>query len=376
MSAIEITPFEQTEIDVLLDFQRKVYADDPNWVPPLDAWVKKRLDPDSGFFKEAELTLLAARRDSEVVGTISVLRDKKRERLKGEKIGYFGFFETIDDPEVSAALLAEAERRARGFGAEMLRGPRNLSRVEEVGTLVEGFDKPPPMLAAHQPAYYAEHIEAAGYAPHHDTLAYDISLREPDGSFKQLPEKLERKAAEVDIPGLVTRPLRWRTVRKDLIAAHEVFVEGFRDVPDNTPMPRGQFVSIAGVGIVLSKRDMLQLGFVDGKPAGFALCFPELNEAIRAADGKLLWKGFPGILGALPKVKTASFKLLGVLPEYRKHGLHAFMIREAIAAIQSAGYERLEASLVDGRNVKMRKIVEESGMEIYKRYRTYEKKLA
>lgn len=376
MSSIVVAPV-RTEQDrrSFFELPYRIYADDRRWVPPLDAWLKRRLSPKSKFFRAAEIDLYLARRGEEIVGTVSVLRDHRHEQHTGEKAVFFGFFETIDDPEVARALIDRVSEQGRAVGAEILRGPRNLSRVEEIGVLIEGFDTPQPMLAGHSPRYYQSLLEGLGLRTHHDVLAYDIEVYDEQGQERPLPEKLEVKAAQVDIPGLEVRPATRLGLSQDLRIAHEVFVEAFRDVPDNTPMPLEEFVTLGRIGILLSSRRMLQLATVNGKTAGFALCFPELNEALARARGRLFPVGWARILNGLRQRHTASFKLIGVVPEYRKSGLHALMIKRAVEGIKEARYRRLEASLVDARNKPSRAVVEGAGMEIYRRYRMYERSL-
>ena len=140
-------------------------------------------------------------------------------------------------------------------------------------------------------------------------------------------------------------------------------------------MPREQFLSVGLAFLVATNRHMLQIATVNGKPAGFALCFPELHGALIHGNGKLGFKGVIKIALGLRKMDTASFKLLGVLPEYRGTGIHALLIRQTIDGVRDAGYKRLEASLVDERNGPMRHIVESAGMTVYKRFRVYDRGL-
>jgi GNAT superfamily N-acetyltransferase len=363
------------DLERLLALQTRLYADDAFWVPPLRVWIRRRLSARNPFFEDASLRLWLAFRGNEAVGSISALRDQKHEEVRGEKVAFFGFFETEDDPEVAGALLDVARGQARLWGCKMLRGPRNLSRVEETGLLVEGFDTSPPMLAGHHPPWYRTLIEAHGFVPHHDVLAYDIALFDEKGRPKPLPARLEEKAARVNIPGLEIRPASMLHLRRGLDLAHEVFVDAFRDVPENTPMSRRQFVNLGRAFLFFTDRRLLQLATVDGRAAGFALCFPELNEALRYVDGRLFPTGWLRFLRALPWIRTASFKLIGVLPEHRSSGLHALLIQHVVQGIRQAGFQRLEGSLIDERNLRMRRIVEQAGMEVYRRYRIYEQEV-
>ena len=273
---------------------------------------------------------------------------------------------------MARARLVRAAEEARTFGSEILRGPRNLSRVEEIGLLVQGRGRP-PMLAGHSAAYYPALVEAEGFEPHHDVLAYDTPLYDAEGEPRSLPPDLDAKARAVDLPGLEVRPTRWTRITRDLTLAHEVFVEAFRDVPDNTPMPLGQWLAIGRSMLALSNRHMLQRARGDGWAAGFARCFPDVTEAGVAARGRLLPLGWLRAFRARKHIRTASFKLIGVLPEYRSSGLHALMIERAVFGARDAGYSRLEASLVDARNGRMRSVIEGAGMNVYRRYRIYER---
>ena len=374
MPELRITEVDtRRDLEALLRFPIQVYRQDPHWVPPLRAWLRRRLSKRNPFFEDASLKLWIARRGSQVVGTISALRDQRHEQLRGEPTAFFGFFESLDDPAIARALLGTASRQAHRWGASLLRGPRNLSRVEEVGVLVQGFDSAPPMLAGHHPPYYQRLLEDEGFTLHHDVLAYDTPTMDERGQPRRLPPKLESQAAAVHIPGLEVRDASRRALNRDLGLAHQVFVEAFRDVPENTPMPRRQFVNLGSAFLFFTDGRMLQLATVHGRAAGFALCFPELNEAVRHARGALLPAGWLRFLRATRHIHTASFKLIGVLPEYRSSGLHALMIKRAVDGVQRAGYTRLEASLVDVRNRRMRRVIEGAGLEIYRRYRIYQR---
>ncbi len=362
------------DLDRFLQLPERLHGATPHRVAPLREVLRRRLH-ERALKPDADLTLLLAHQGDVVLGTISVLRDRGHERHTGDQIAFFGFFETIDDPGVARTLLEAAAERGRAWGATALRGPRNFSRVEEIGALVEGHDSPNPMLAGWTPAYYGPLLEAAGLTRRYDVFAYETALVFEDGSPRPIPQRLRAQADGVDIDGLVVRDASMWRLRRDLTLAHEVFVDAFREVPENVPMPRKQFVRMGRVMLAASKPSMLQLATVGGEAAGFALCFPELNEAVARARGRLLPGGWLRILLGLRRIRTASFKLIGVMPEYRGSGLHAAMIVRAIEGAQRAGYDRLEASLIDERNGPSRALVEGAGMSIYKRYRVYQQAL-
>ncbi|WP_437969428.1 hypothetical protein WMF04_09065 [Sorangium sp. So ce260] len=359
----------------ILDLPLRLHAADPGYVPPLRPLVLRRLDPKNPFFREASLRLFRARRGRETVGTLSLLVDRRHDRHSGERAAFFGFFECERDPEAARALFGAVSEGARALGATSLRGPRNVTRVEDVGLLVEGYGSRPPMLAGHHPPYYRELVEAEGFSKRYDMLAYDTPLLDAAGRRRELPEALRRKAAAVSIPGLEVRRAAVHRISRDLEIAHAVFTEAYRGVPEVVPMSRAEFVSLGRAFVLLAGPRLVQIATVRGEPAAFAVCLPELNEAIAAARGRLLPLGWARIAGALRRVRTASFKLIGVVPAFRSTGLHALLVQHVVDGLRAAGYERLEASLIHEDNATMRHIVESAGCAIYRRYRVYERPL-
>lgn len=364
--AVSIHPVGAGGLDAFLDFPEALYEGDPVWVPPLRLWERRRV---LARLAPERLWLLAARVGGQLAGTISVMRDP------GDEVAWFGYFECRRDPAVAAALLDAAARVASGWGARVLRGPRNLSRFEFVGLTVQGFDRLPPMLQAHHPPWYRELIEAAGLVKHHDVYAYETPLVEADGSPRALPEKLSGRAAGCSIPGLVVRRARRRRLTRDLELAHEVLNRSYVSVPDVSPMPRETFMGLGRAMAVLADLELIQLAFVGERAVGFAVCLPEINEALVRCRGRLSPRAIAGLVSGWRGIRTAAIKLIGVDPELRGSGLHAVMIQAIVLGAQRAGYTRMDGSVIDERNRPMRGVVEGLGMAIYRVYRFYQREV-
>lgn len=365
----------RTAIARLLDLPLRLHAGEAGYVPPLRPFVLYRLNPENPFFREARLRFFAARQGGELLGSISLLVDERHNRHSGEPTAFFGFFECVRDREIARALFARAAEEARALGMRCLRGPRNVTRVEDIGLLIEGQGRRPPLFAGHHPVYYRELVEAEGFEKRFDMLAYEAPLVDAAGHRRELPENLRRKAEAVRLPGLEVRRVNMRHLSRDLALVHEVFTEAYRSVPEVVPMPRDQFINLGRAFVALANPRLLQLATVEGRPVAFAVCLPELNEAIVAARGELLPLGLPRMALALRRIRTASFKLIGVIPAYRATGLHALLIQHVVDGLRAAGYDRLEASLIHEDNAPMRHIVESAGCSVYLRYRVYERAL-
>lgn len=353
----------------LFALQHRLYANDPSWVAPLEHIERRRIGP---FLEQGRLRVFLAEEHGQIVGSISALQDRRFAEDRGQSVAWFGFFESVDDPEVAGALIERAADAASAWGCDRLRGPRNLTRFEHMGLTVEGHEHRPPFLQGHHRPSYEGLLEQQGLVPHHDVLAYHTPVVDERGLPRSLPEPLASKAAGCTLDGLQVRSTqRWR-MRRDLIDAHTVLNAAYATVPDVSPMPRSTFLALGRTYLTVSDPRLLQIARVHGAPVGFAATFPELNEAIAPMRGQLLPAGWLRGALAMRQIRTASFKLIGVIPELRGSGLHAVLIDSVLDGVRRAGYTRLEASVIDERNGPMRAVVEGAGMQIYRRYRLFE----
>jgi GNAT superfamily N-acetyltransferase len=126
---------------------------------------------------------------------------------------------------------------------------------------------------------------------------------------------------------------------------------------------------------LLSKRDLIQLAFVGDRPVAFSMCMPEIHESWAHARGSLTPMGTLRALAAWRHTRTAAFKLIGVVPDLRGSGVHARMVVAVVEGAQRAGFTRMDGSVIDERNGPMRGVVEGAGMQVYRRYRLFERAL-
>ncbi|MCA9180677.1 MAG: hypothetical protein KDA51_04470, partial [Planctomycetales bacterium] len=151
-----------------------LYRGDPNWIPPLiqaqQELVGFRYHP---FYDRNPHANFIAFKDGKPAGRITALVNHGHNERFEEKRGFFGFFESIDDPEVSNRLLAEACRYLVGQGMTDVRGPCNPGLNYELGLLVEGFDSPPTFLMTYNPRFYERLICDFGFEKSQDLYAFE-----------------------------------------------------------------------------------------------------------------------------------------------------------------------------------------------------------
>ena len=367
-----------TDLETFIRFPWRIYQDDLYWVPPLLSRQRKRLDPDRNpFYQYAEQRAFLAYRENTVVGTVAAIINHQHNQQLDQRIGYFGFFETINDVEIAYQLLSAACDWLAQRGMAHVRGPVNGAPTDEVGVLLSGFDTHPVMWVGHNPPYYRTLIEGFGFHKYDDVFAYEITDDMFASQPNRFPPKLLRVAELAQARTKATlREINLNRWDAEIEWAHHIYNTAFRTIEGHTDMGLDKFRNLAEEVRPLLDPKLALVAEVDGTPVGFALALPDANEALRHFDGRISRWGKIKLWWRLKRARTACFKLLGVLPEYRGRGLEALLIRGVGKALRRGGYERVDMSLASEKNEAINRVIQRMGGRIYRRYRIYEMDLS
>lgn len=357
-----------------LALPHRIYATDPAWIAPLGFMKREQLSPANHFFEHARWRAWIAYRQGMPVGRITAQIDEMHLQQHADAVGYFGLLEADDDPAVFAVLFDAAEDWLRSEGMREVRGPFNLHVNEEVGLLVEGFSTPPYVLMGHARPWYGPAVEAQGYRPAKDLLAYQIR---PDF---EAPRVMERLAARVS-DRVVLRPVRRKHLVEDAGIMRDIFNDAWQNNWGFVPLAEADWAETVNTLTKLMPADYIQIAEYDGEPVAFIVALPNLNEAARDLNGRLLPFGWAKLLWRL-KVRhpqTARVPLMGVRQSFQHSRLGptlAFMVIDAVRkALCSRGVKDVEMGWILEDNDGMRNIIETIGGQAYKRYRIYQKEL-
>jgi GNAT superfamily N-acetyltransferase len=383
MPDLTITPVKDDEgVRSFIEFPWEVYRGDPYWVPPLLSERKAFLNPSSNpFFQHGRVQLYIARRGGRIVGTIGAFTNDLYNQFHETNVGWFGFFEVLEDPEAAAALLATAEAWARAAGHLAILGPAQFSTNDEIGLLVDGFDDRPRILMTYNPRRYAGYLEAAGYGKAMDLWAHTTNL----AKFHQsggLPPKLLRVINKV-------RQRERFHVRALDMSKYEGEVDRVKDLYNKSwarnwgfvPMTDAEFDRMGEQMKSIIDPDLVAIVELDGEMVGFGLTLPDLNEPLRLAyprPGSPEWWTFVKLVWHWKVRRRVSWMrafALGVLPEYRGRGVDALMYMFTVEAGLRKGYHTVEMSWILENNDMMNRAIRVFGGEVYKTYRVYEKRL-
>jgi GNAT superfamily N-acetyltransferase len=352
------------------DLPYRLYRSDPRWVAPLWSEERRRWSPrHNPSLRRRWCRRFVARRGAAVLGRVAAVIDEEFAHRWSPGAGFFGFFECGDDGEAARALLSAAETALRDAGRSRVLGPVNLTTHDEVGLLVAGHDSPPMLLSPYNPPQYERFVRDAGFTALNDYHAYDWSADRPHApSVDRLLHRLSAPGS-----GLVLRPScpsRWDEETRVLFELYNV---SFADTWGFVPLAWDEFAQRAATFRPFYRPELVVFAELHGRPVGFALVLPDVNEALAPLGGRLWPFGWLRLLLGLRRVHSARFLLLGVRPEATGAGVAPLLAHRAAEAARRLGIRRAELSLVHGDNRRVRHVIEAFGGKVVKTFRLYEK---
>jgi len=349
-----------------------IYADDSNWIAPLQLERRAHFSSLNPYFKNAIWQAWIAYDGERPVGRISAQIDQIHRQHYGQQCGQFGLLEGICNADVFAALFNTGETWLKEHNAKYISGPFNFSINQECGVLVSGFDTPPVILMPHSRDWYGPMIEQQGYYPAIDLLAYWINL-----DFKAsrvMGSIVKRYTNRVKL-----RKLKRNRFPEELEILRDVFNDAWSGNWGFLPFSKEEFADLGNSLRFFIPDEYIQIAELDGHPAAFIVLLPNLNEVLRELDGKLFPLGWLKIIKAVKQktIRTGRVPLMGVRKQYQNSPLGmalAFMVcSKARDYALEAGMEGVEMSWILENNKRMRSILDNVGSPEYKRYRIYEK---
>ncbi|MDB4997808.1 MAG: hypothetical protein JWM74_5240 [Myxococcaceae bacterium] len=359
-----------------LDVVKTIYEGDANYIRPLDQDLKDRLNPKKNpFFEHADGVLFTAHKGNRCVGRISASIDREHLDRYKDDTGFWGFLDTVDDPEVAKALLGRAEAWLRDKGMKRAQGPMSLSINEEIGCLIEGFDTPPVLMMPHHRPYQSGLIEKAGYEKLKDVFAWKYTVGELNARTKKAHEEIKA------MPEVTSRPVSLKDVERDTNIVLDVFNDAWSDNWGFVPMTRSEVRKTAADFKLILAPEITRIAFIDGEPAAVAVTLPNVNDMIKDLNGKLFPFGLPKLLYRL-KVegpRSARLIILGIRKKYRHirkyAGLSLYLFGELNEGGKKIGIQWGELGWTLEENAPVNTAIKLMGDMLYTMYRIYARPL-
>ncbi len=370
-SGVVVRPV-QTGADLrrFIGFPYKLHRGDPLWVPQLRMDVRKMLSRDKNpFFAHGEADYFLARRGGKVVGRIAAIHNENHNEFHEDRVGFFGFFECVNDPVVASALFEEAANWLRARGLDTMRGPTSFSTNDECGLMVDGLDKPPVLLNPHNPRYYIDLVEQAGFSKAKDLYLYQ-------STSPKLPERLMRGAELLARrKDLQLRHLDKKRFDEEVGRIKQVYNAAWEKNWGFVPMSDAEVDHLAAQLKPVVVPELVVFVEQGSRPVGFAAALPDLNVALKKNPSGRLFPGILKVLWAARKISRARILLLGLVKEFRMSGADALMMRWIWEHGTAMGFNWAESGWILEDNAPMNNAMIRIGFEHYKTLRLYDRQL-
>jgi GNAT superfamily N-acetyltransferase len=377
VSKIEISEVSsRRERNAFIKFPWRIYVNDPAWVPPLiierKAFLDRKRHP---FYRHGDAALFLVRKNGEIVGRIMASDDPNYNALHQSNVGCFGLFECINDRDVAAALFERAASWLRKKkGRTEIMGPIDYSTNYVCGLLIDGFQFPPTILTAHNPPYYRDLIESCGFTKAKDWYAWWFAdPAKAAASLRPLGERFRKRLA------VTIRAGNLKNIREESRRLRQIYNQAWGNNWGFVPFtePEIEFMTHELKQLVIPEFTLL--AEVGDEPAGFILCVPDINAALRHINGRLVTFGLPiGLVKLLyhkSRIRTARLIALGVIEKYRRTGIAEMLVLRIVedAMIKRGFTGELSLTLED--NFTINRFLETIGAERYKTYRIFKRTL-
>jgi hypothetical protein len=369
MSAFTVRPVRTKQDEKkFIDFLYTHYKGDKNFAPPLRMDREKLIDKKKNpFYKHADMDLFIAERDGAVIGRIGGIVNYNHNKEHSDKVGFFGFFECVNEQPVADALLDEAKKFVQSKGMDAFRGPANPSVNDEYGLLIEGFDSPATILMTYNPPYYATLFENYGLKKEKDLFAWILSQETVYTDKMNRANEIVKQRSGVSI-----RPINMKDFAHEVTLLKYVYNSAWEKNWGAVPMTDAEFDFLAADLKQIVEPELVLIAELKGKVIGFGLSLPDINRA-------LVYNRNGGLIGGLwhlftkkKKIDLVRIIVLGVIEEARNTGAAGLLFFETAVRAKKLGYKYGEASWVLEDNVMMNRAAEAMQGKAYKKYRIYQ----
>jgi ASC-1-like (ASCH) protein len=358
-----------------IKFAWKVYRNDlelnRNWVPPVISDYMKTLDTESyPLYDHADLAMFTAWKDGVLSGTIAAIRNRRHNEIHEDKVGFWGFFECLNDQKVANALFDAAAAWLKSKGLDAMRGPVSPSMNDQCGMLVRGFDSPPVFLMLYNPPYYNDLCLKSGHKVAQELLAWYIDQKMID------IERLRRISQHVmKREGLSIRILDMKNFDSEIEKMRDIYNGAWEKNWGFVPMTDKEFDFLAkSLKPIANPHYVYFVENQQGKTIGFSLSLPDINQALKHVNGNPFtpW-GLVKYLWYKRNITMVRTIVMGVLPEYRNKGIDSILNTQIADYGGKHGVFASEMSWVLKSNEAMSKLAQVIGGKPYKEYVIYER---
>ncbi|MCL5244696.1 GNAT family N-acetyltransferase [Cellulophaga sp. 20_2_10] len=362
-----------SELKKFVKFPFTIYKDSPYWVPPIISDELDSFNKDKNpVFKDADAWFFLAYDGDKLVGRVAAMInwiEIKQQKVKKMRFGWFDF---IDDTNVSEALLQKVEELGKLNDLEYMEGPVGFSNLDKVGVVTEGYDHIGNMITWYNHPYYVNHYERLDFKKEKEYLENKFPFANVKPEFFERIQTLIKKRYNL-------REMNFTKTKEVMPLADEMF-----DLFNESYASLSSFVPINDIQKEHFKKKYISfinpeyIKFVvdkDDKIIAFSIVMPSFSKALQKSNGKLFPFGAYHLLQAKKHSKDVIFYLIGVHPDYQNKGVTAILFNECYKTFKAKNIENCIRTPELEENTAIRQIWKNFDPKIFRRRRTYRKNL-
>jgi len=360
----------QRELRDFVKFQLNLYKDNPYFVPGLMVDEVNSLDVSKNpAFKFATARYFLAYKEGQIAGRIAaIINQVEVNELNIKKIR-FGWFDVIDDIEVTKALFAKVQEIGRENGLEFMEGPMGATNLEKAGMLTFGFDKLATAIGAYNYDYYPKHLEQLGFVKEKEWVENIINAPET------IPDKIHQFSDLVK-ERYHLKVLHFKSAKEMQPYIKPVFdllEESYKGLETFVPITEEQKAFYAKKYSTILNPDFITFIKDEEELVAFAITMPSFAKALQKAKGKFLPFGWYHLMKAQKKNDTVEFVLIGVHPKYQRKGVTAIIFKEMYETFRKHGIKYLETNPELEDNQSVQALWTDYNPVLHKRRKTFRK---
>ncbi len=358
------------ELKQFIDFPHDLYKNDANYVPEIYMGMKELLDPEKNpFFEHSEVQLFLAFKDGKICGRIAAILNRNYNAYHNSNVGFFGFFDVIENYQVAEVLLDAAKSWLEAKEVSQIIGPTNFSTNDTAGLLIDGFDLPPMVMMTYNFSYYIDFVEKYGFKKEMDLFAYFLDTQKVSDKSLRVAKTFEDR---LKTKGITIRSLNLKNWDEEIKKLKVVYNKAWENNWGFVPFTDAEFYHLAEGMKMLADPRFCYIAEDQREMIAFSITLPNINEImIGTKKGRLFPFTIFKLLLKRFKTKTVRILALGVIEEYRKKGIEAIFFAKNIQEAKRRGIKGGEASWILENNQMMNQGALNLNGEKYKTYRLY-----
>ena len=297
-----------------LDLPRMIYRDDPFWVQPLEAEVRRTLDPRRNpYFANTSLTLFVCYAGQVPVARTALIINRRHHEKFGIRSAFFGFFESVDDPAAVRSLFDTVVTQCRFLELTLLEGPFNPNHYSELGIQLDRFDSPTSFFQTHNPPYYPLLLEHVGFRP----IAELFTARN-DNARNYIRERYGPSTETVVPDGYTVRHPDPRRLARDLELIRSVFNDAFSANWHFLEVSPDEYRFSAKYLAMVTEPELIVIVEHNGQAVGVLMCVLDINPLLGKLHGKVGPLSYFKLRRGKAKLNTLIVYAVGIRRQFQR----------------------------------------------------------